>query len=76
MIDRLAETECYYGTEINVAKTKLMRISKQPSPVEIMANRKQPEIQDCQGKSSVQQEEDSFHQQIEIKFGERGWWWK
>jgi len=30
MIDRLTETEWYYGTEINVAKTKLMRISKQP----------------------------------------------
>jgi hypothetical protein len=57
---------------MNVAKTKLMRISKQPSPVAIMANRKQPEIQDCQGKSSVQQEKDYFHQQIEIKFGGEG----
>jgi len=56
---------------MNVAKIKLIRISKQPSPVEIMANGKQLEIQDCQGKSSIQQE-DSFHQQTEIKFGEGG----
>ena len=53
---------------MNVAKTKLMRIPKQPSSVEIMANRKQLEMQDCQGKSSIQQEEDSSHQQTEIKF--------
>ena len=72
MTDRLTETDRYYGTEMNVANTKLMRISKQPSPVEIMANRKQLEIQDCQGKSSIQQEEDSFHQQTEIKFGRGG----
>jgi hypothetical protein len=42
--DRLTETEWYYGTEMNVAKTKLMILSKQSSPVEIMANRKQLEI--------------------------------
>jgi hypothetical protein len=42
MIDRLTETG-YYGTEINVAKTKLMRIQTQPSQAEIMADRKQLE---------------------------------
>jgi len=53
---------------MNVTKTKLMRTSNKPSPVEIVANRKQLEIQDCQGKSTIQQEEDSFHQQNKIKF--------
>jgi len=68
MTDRLTETEWYYGREMNVTKTKLMRTSNKPSPVEIVANRKQLEIQDCQGKSTIQQEEDSFHQQNKIKF--------
>jgi hypothetical protein len=52
---------------MNVGKTKLMRLSKQPSLVDIMANRKQLEIQDCQGKSSIQQ--DTFHQKTEITLG-------
>jgi len=30
MIDKLIETGRYYGMEINVEKTKLMRISRQP----------------------------------------------
>ena len=43
MTDRLPYTERHYGMEMNVAKTKIMRISMQPSPVEIMADRKQRE---------------------------------
>ena len=36
MIDKLIETGRYYGTEMYVEKkTKLMRISRQPSPVTI-----------------------------------------
>jgi hypothetical protein len=32
MIDKFIETGRYYGMEINVEKTKVMRISRQPSP--------------------------------------------
>ena len=35
MIDKLIETSRYYGMEMNVEKTKVMRISRQPSPVTI-----------------------------------------
>ena len=35
MIDKLTETGRYYGMEMNVEKTKVMRISRQPSPVTI-----------------------------------------
>ena len=35
MIDKLIETARYYGMEMNVEKTKVMRISRQPSPVTI-----------------------------------------
>ena len=35
MIDKLIETGRYYGMEMNVEKTKLMRISGQPTPVTI-----------------------------------------
>ena len=35
MIDKLIETGRYYGMEMNVEKTKVMRISRQPSPVTI-----------------------------------------
>ena len=34
MIDKLTETGRYYGMEINVEKTKVMRISRQPSPID------------------------------------------
>jgi len=33
MIDKLIETGRCYGMEMNVEKTKVMRISRQPSPV-------------------------------------------
>jgi len=43
MIDRLTETGKCYGMEMNVEKTKVMRISRQPSPVQIMIDQKQLE---------------------------------
>jgi hypothetical protein len=36
MIDKLIEIRRSHGMEINVEKTKVIRISKQPSPVKIM----------------------------------------
>jgi hypothetical protein len=32
MVDRLIEIGRHYGMEMNVEKTKVMRISRQPSP--------------------------------------------
>jgi len=43
MVDKLTETGRCYGMEMNVEKTKVMRISRQPSPVKIMINQKQLE---------------------------------
>jgi len=43
MSDRLNETGICYGIEMNVKKTKVIRISRQPSPLEIMIDQKQPE---------------------------------
>ena len=43
MIDKLIEIERCYGVEMNVEKTKVMRISRQPSPVTIMIGQKQLE---------------------------------
>ena len=40
MIDKLIEVGRCYGMEMNVEKTKVMRISRQPSPVTIMINQK------------------------------------
>ena len=36
MIDRLSAIGRCYGMEMNVEKTKVIRISRQPSPVQIM----------------------------------------
>ena len=36
MIDKLIETGRCYGMEMNVEKTKVMRISRQPLPVKII----------------------------------------
>ena len=49
MIDKLIETGryMYYGMEMNVEKTKLMRISRQPSPVTITVDQKQLENVKC-----------------------------
>jgi hypothetical protein len=93
MIDRLNEIGRRYGIEMNVEKTKVMRISRQPSPIKITINQKQLENVEyfnysgsmltndarctCVIKSrisitqnSIQQEEDSFHQKIGLKFKE------
>jgi hypothetical protein len=43
MIDKLIEIGRCYGMEINVEKTKVMRISRQLSPVNIMIEQKQLE---------------------------------
>jgi hypothetical protein len=43
MINRLIEIGRRYGREMNVGKTKVMRISRQPSPIKIMIDQKQLE---------------------------------
>jgi predicted RNA-binding protein len=43
MIDRLTEIVRRYGMEMNVKTTKVMRNSRQPSPIQIMTDQKQPE---------------------------------
>ena len=43
MIDKLIETGRCYGMEMNVEKTKVMRISRQPFPVKIIIDQKQLE---------------------------------
>ena len=40
MIDKLTEIGRCYGMEMNVEKTKVMRISRQTSPVTIMIDQK------------------------------------
>ena len=40
MIDKLIEIGRCYGMEINVEKTKVMRISRQPFPVKIIIDQK------------------------------------
>ena len=41
MTDKLIEIGGCYGMEMNVLKTKVMRISRQPFPVKIMIDQKQ-----------------------------------
>ena len=43
IIDKLIEIGSCYGMEMNVEKTKVMRILKEPSPVTIMIDQKQLE---------------------------------
>jgi hypothetical protein len=43
MIDKRIEILRCYGMEMNVEKTKVMRISRQPFPVKIMIDQKQLE---------------------------------
>jgi hypothetical protein len=43
MIDKLIEIGRCYGMEMNVEKTKVMRISRQPFPVKIIIDQKQLE---------------------------------
>ena len=40
MIDKLIQIGRCYGMEMNVKKTKVMRISRQPFPVKIMVDQK------------------------------------
>jgi hypothetical protein len=40
-LDRLIEIGRRYGMEMNVEKTKVTRISRQPSPIKIMIDQKQ-----------------------------------
>ena len=47
MIDKLIEIGRCYGMEMNVKKTKVMRISRQSSPVTIMIDQKQLENVEC-----------------------------
>jgi hypothetical protein len=49
MIDRLMEIGRQYGMETNVKNTKVMRILRQPSPVQIMTDQKQPDnVEHCE----------------------------
>jgi hypothetical protein len=43
MVDRIIEIGRRYGMEMNVEKTKVMKISRQPSPMKIMIHQKQLE---------------------------------
>jgi hypothetical protein len=47
MIDKITEIGICYGMEMNVEKTKVMRISRQPSPVTIIIDQKQLENVEC-----------------------------
>ena len=47
VIDKLSEVGSCYGMEINMEKTKVTRISRQPSPVTIMIDQKQLENVEC-----------------------------
>jgi hypothetical protein len=88
-IDGLIGIRKCCGLEMNVEKTKVMRISRLPSAVQVMVDQKQLEtveyfnylssmikgnarcmckIQNCHGKISIQQEEDTFLWQIGLIF--------
>ena len=41
IIGRISEMRKYYGMELNVEKTTVMKFSRQPSPVQMMINKKQ-----------------------------------
>ena len=43
MVDKLIEIEICYGMVVNMEKTKVMRISRQPFPVKIMIDQKSRE---------------------------------
>ena len=47
MTDKLIETGRYYGMEMNVEKTKVMRISRKPSAVTMTIDQKQLENVKC-----------------------------
>ena len=68
MIDRLTETGRCYGMEMNVEKTKVMRISRQLSPVQIRTDQKQLENVEYVNYSGLH--DNLFHQQMRLKFKE------
>ena len=43
MVDRPTEIGRCYGKEISVGKTEVMRITRQPFPIQITRDQKQPE---------------------------------
>ena len=43
MVHRVSEIGRRYGMEMNVEKTKVMRISRQPAPIKVMIDQKQLE---------------------------------
>ena len=47
MIYKLIEIGSCYGMEMNVEKKKIMRFSRQPSPVTIVIDQKQQENVEC-----------------------------
>jgi len=47
MTDKFIEIGRCYGMEMNVEKTKVLRISRQPSPVTIMIDQKRLENVEC-----------------------------
>jgi len=47
MIDKLIDIGICCGMEMNVEKTKVMRISRQPTPITIMIDQKQLENVEC-----------------------------
>ena len=44
MVDRVYEIGGCYGMEMDVAESKVMRISRQPSSIQIMIDYKQPRM--------------------------------
>jgi hypothetical protein len=47
MVDGLTEIGKRYGMEMNAEKTRVMRISRQPSQIKIMTDQKQLESVEC-----------------------------
>jgi hypothetical protein len=47
MLNKLIEIGKCYGMEMNVERTKVMSISKKPSPLQIMRDQKQLENVEC-----------------------------
>jgi hypothetical protein len=43
-IDRLIGTGRCYGMEMNVGKNKVIRISRQPSPIQVMKDQRQMDM--------------------------------
>jgi hypothetical protein len=82
LIDRLFKIVRYFEMEMNVGKTKVMRIPMQPSHIQIMIDQKQPENVEyfgylgsmvtknarCTREIKPTQKEDSFPQQIGLQY--------